>query len=582
MSFFRKIRQKIKDGSARELLSELRWITSYSMRYKAAMVWYICFGIFSVAMSLYAGVVSKRIIDAVTGYRYTHLKVAAASYIAMQLLRVVSNALRSRINASIRVKVEHRIRSDVYGCIMDTDWESLTAYHSGDVLSRVEGDVNTVTSGVLSWVPDLATRLIQFAAIFALILHYDPTLAALALISAPVTVVMSTFLMKRLRLHSQRMRTVSAEVTAFNEESFQNIQAIKSFGLTDSYNRRLQEVQGKYRDARLRYNRLQVNATAVLSLSGILVTIACFGWSVLRLWRGHISYGTMTLFLQLASSLSATFSALVHMVPDMIGGATAAGRIMDLTNLPKEDRSMDAQARAFHEAHPQGEVSVVAENLTYGYRNGETVLEGISFRADPGEMVAVIGASGEGKTTLLRLLLGVVRPQGGSVYVTDGQEKLAISPSTRLLFAYVPQNCTLFSGTVAENLRLMNQNATDEALWEALRLACADDFIRQLPMGLHSPVAEQGGGFSQGQLQRLMLARAFLAQVSVLLLDEATSALDPETESKVLRNFTQCCRGRTCIVTTHRQGVLEVCSRIYRISDGTMQEVPHPQSSNQS
>ncbi len=576
MSIFRKLRQKIKDGSARELVSELRWIASYSMRYKAAMVWYILLGVFGVAMSLYAGVVSKRIIDAVTGYRYTGLREAAAAYIAMQLLRVVSSSLSSRINAGIRVKVEHRIRADVYGSIMDTDWESLTAYHSGDVLSRVEGDVNTVTSGVLSWVPDLFTRLVHFVAIFALILYYDTTLAALALLSAPVTVIMSAFLMKRLRNHARKMRTVSAQVTAFNEESFQNIQAIKSFGLTDLYNRRLQQVQGEYRDARLSYNRFHVNTTAVLSLTGILVTIACFGWSVLRLWRGHISYGTMTLFLQLASSLSATFTALVRMVPDMIGGATAAGRIMDLTNLPKEDRSMDAEAQAFYEEHRQSGVSVVAEDLTYGYRSSDTVLSGAGFRADPGEMVAIVGASGEGKTTLLRLLLGVVQPQGGKLYVTDGARELSVSPSTRRLFAYVPQNCTLFSGTVAENLRLMNQNATDAQLWEALRLACADGFIRALPLGLESPVAEQGGGFSQGQLQRLMLARAFLAEVPVLLLDEATSALDAQTEARVLQNFAQSCKGRTCIVTTHRQGVLDVCHRIYRIHDHSMEEISRP------
>lgn len=571
MSVFRKLREKIKDGSARELISELRWIASYSMRYKGAMVWYVCLGVFGVAMSLYAGVVSKRIIDAVTGYRPTFLRLAAASYIAMQLLRVLANSLSTRINAGIRVKVEHRIRSDVYRAIMDTDWQALTAYHSGDVLSRVEGDVNTVTSGVLSWLPDLVTRLIQFVAIFALIAYYDATLAALALISAPVTVVMSALLMRKLRTHSRKMRTISAKVTAFNEESFQNIQSIKSFGLTDLYNRRLANVQEEYRQSRMDYIKFQANISAVLSLTGILVTIACFGWSVMRLWKGHISYGTMTLFLQLASSLSATFTALVRMVPDMISGATAAGRIMDLMELPKEDRSGDGQAKAFHEKHPVSGVRIQAENLTCGYREQEPVLENVSFHADPGEMVAVIGPSGEGKTTLLRLLLGIIRPRAGSLEITDGQQSLPASASTRRLFAYVPQNCTLFSGTVAENLRLMNQEATDQQLWEALELTCADGFIRALPLGLDSPVAEQGGGFSQGQLQRLMLARAFLAPVPVLLLDEATSALDPETEAKVLQGFARHCRGRTCIVTTHRQGVLSACSRVYRIQNRQME-----------
>lgn len=575
MGVFQKLRRKIKDGSARELLSELRWIADYAMRYKGAMVWYVCLGILGVGMSLYAGVVSKRIIDAVTGYRYTPLRIAAASYIAMQLLRVVFGSICARINASIRVKVEHRIRSDVYGAIMNTDWQALSAYHSGDVLSRVEGDVNTVTSGVLSWLPDLFTRVVQFMAIFGLIFHYDPTLAALALLSAPVTVVMSAFAMKKLRVRAKTMRAVSAEVTAFNEESFQNIQAIKSFGLTDVYNHRLAQVQDRYRDARLRYNQFQVGASAVLNLTGILVTIACFGWSVMRLWRGHITYGTMTLFLQLAGSLSATFTALVRMVPEMIGGATAAGRIMDLLKLPREDRSGDAAARAFHEKHSVSGVGIRAENLTYGYQSGDTVLEGVSFQVNPGETVAIVGASGGGKTTLLRLLLGVVQPQGGSLTVTDGEEALPVSPSTRQLFAYVPQSCTLFSGTVAENLRMMKPDASDAQLWQALELACADGFIRALPLGLESPVAEQGGGFSQGQLQRLMLARAFLAQVPVLLLDEATSALDMETESRVLQNFATAFRGRTCIVTTHRQGVLRSCQRIYRITDRSMEEIVH-------
>lgn len=229
---------------------------------------------------------------------------------------------------------------------------------------------------------------------------------------------------------------------------------------------------------------------------------------------------------------------------------------------------MDEVARQMLEENRDQGVRVEVRDVDFGYRGGGPVMEGASLTAAPGEIVALVGPSGEGKTTMLRLLLGIVLPGKGSITVTGLKtgQTMEAGASTRRFFAYVPQGSTMFAGTVAENLRLMAQEATEEQLWDALEQTCAAGFVRRLPEGLNSPLLEGGGGLSQGQLQRLSIARAILADAPVLLLDEATSALDVATERKVLRNILKAQRGKTVIVTTHRPSVLSICSRVYQIS----------------
>lgn len=570
MYYIRKLFSKIKDGTLREMLSELAWIGRYGIRYRWAIVWYTVLGLFGIVMSLGAGVLSKYIIDTVLKVDTVALVPAAVFYAAMQLLRIGLNAWSARINARIQVNVEQQIRRDVYEKVMNAQWEAITHFHSGDILDRVDNDVASVSGSVLGWVPDLVTRLAQLLLTLGVILYYDPTLALLALLSAPVTLLVSTSLSGKLRRHSRAMREASAKVMAFTEESFQNLQDIKSFGLAQGYALRLDQVHSRLRQEKLSYNRFQVRTNSVMSLVGTVVAMVCFGWGVYRLWSGRITYGTMALFLQLSGGLTAAFSALVRMVPGMIGAATAAGRIMAISELPMEDRSDDGRAAAFLREDDRG-IAVEARNVTYGYADADTVLRDVSFRAEPGEVVGLVGPSGEGKTTLLRLILGIVQPQSGQLYVRRGEDTLPVSPSTRPLFAYVPQRSSFFSGTLEENLRLLKPEATQEEIWEALRLTCAEAFVKKLPLGLQSPVQEQGGGFSQGQIQRLMLARALLSDAPVLLLDEATSALDMDTEQAVVRGLSQLQRKRTCIVTTHRVGVLTMCDRVYRVSEGAVQ-----------
>ena len=569
MTRLKRIWQKIKEGKLRQVLSELAWIYGYGKRYRSAVTWYIFLGVLGTGMSLMASVLSKNIVDVVTGFHTGALAPAAVFYVSMQLARIGINAWTGRISAKIEVTVDQEIRAEVYDKIMEADWQAMSQYHSGDLLNRMDNDVASVSSSVLGWLPDLVTRLVQFLGALGIILYYDPTLAGLALLSAPVTLVVSRTLMGRMRQYSRQVREVSSQVMMFHEESFQNIQVIKSFGLGGLYSRKLRQVQEDYRQVKLAYNKFSVAASALMSLVGTAVSVACFGWGVYRLWGNYITYGTMILFLQMAGSLSASFGALVKLVPSAISAATAAGRIMAVTELPREDRSQDKEAWELLEENRADGIRVETRDLVFRYQDGDVVLDGANFYADPGEIVALVGPSGEGKTTMLRLLLGIVRPQAGYVAVTGQRtgQSLTASASTRPFFAYVPQGNTMFAGTVAENLRVMAQEAGEEDLWRVLDLACAGEFVRKLPQGLDTKLKEGGGSLSSGQVQRLSIARALLADAPVLLLDEATSALDVATERKVLRNVLQAQAHKTVIVTTHRPSVLNICNRVYQIAN---------------
>lgn len=562
----KRLLNKLRSENLAAMMREFAWLSRYCLHCRKEMLCYLFVGVLGTAMSLIGSILSKHIIDAVTGFNTQGIIIALVFFVLMQLFQILTRAISSRINANVSIRVNQQITAQVYDKLLITDWEALSHYHSGDLLTRVAGDVSTISSNVLGWFPDFATRLLQFGGTLGVIVYYDVTLGLLALLSAPITLLMSRYVIKMMRHHNQKMRTLSSQLMVFNEESFQNIQLIKSFDRTDAYTHKHRKLQQQFKDASMDYNRFSIHKNTIMSIVGTVVALVCFAWSIYRLWTGHITYGTMTLFLQLSGSLAAAFSALASLIPGAVNAATAAGRIMDIMELPLEDRSDDEKAQEFIQVHKNSSLRIEGKGLCYHYEDGRQVLTDSDFVAEAGQIVTFVGPSGEGKTTLLRLLLGIVHPKGGTLKLqAEDGTAIETSASTRSLFAYVPQGNTMFSGTVRENLRLIRPEATEEELFEALRLACADDFIFQLPSGLDTPVQEQGGGFSEGQLQRLCIARALLSEAPVLLLDEATSALDLETEKKVLENMMQAKKYRTCIVTTHRPSVLEISHRIYRI-----------------
>ena len=570
----KQLLKKLNPLPLREMVREYKWLSRYSIHYKAEILWYILVGVFGTGTSLLASILSKHIIDAVTGFNSHGIVVALLFFVLMQAFQILFHAISNRIGIKINIRVSQQITAEVYDKLLRSDWESLSDYHSGDLLTRLSGDVSTVSSSILGWVPDLITRTLQFVGTLAVILYYDYTLALLALLSAPVTLLIGRYVVKMMRQHNQKMRQLSSEMTIFNSESFQNILLIKAFDRVAAQSEKHRQIQQQYKNASLEYNRFSIRKQTLMSIVGTAVTLSCFCWSIYRLWSGHITYGTMTLFLQLAGTLSGTFSALAGMVPSAINAATAAGRIMAITQLPVEHLADAEETEDFIGTYSKAPLSIQANSLEYHYNDGTQILQNTDFQIESGQIVAFVGPSGEGKTTLLRLLLGIVSPKSGSLHIqaVDGKS-VPIGPATRKLFSYVPQDNIFFTGTVAENLRLIKPDATDQQLYAALETACADDFIRQLPLGLNTPVKERGLGFSEGQLQRLCIARALLSDAPFLLMDEATSALDPETEQRLLQNIMQTQKNRTCIITTHRPSMLQISHRVYRVDQTSIQPI---------
>ena len=573
MSIFRKITKRVHDGTLKEIGRETRWIYYHTRAYRKAVLAYVLLGLLSTGLSMVSALASKELVNSIvllSAEGYGGKRIAAVGFVVVFLaaIGILLNAYINRYSAKINLRVSNELRAEVFDTFLRTDWESLQQYHSGDLLTRVTTDVTNVANSVLGWLPTLIIKLSQFIASLVLILCYDPTMAVFALITAPLTLIAAKPFVSKMRVLSKEMRAVNSEMTAFHEEALQNVQSIKAFNLVDPFTDRLKRVQSRYYDTALRFNRFSVVNSSLLSAAGLLVSYLCLGWGAYRLWRGYIDFGTMVLFIQLASYLSAALSALIKLVPSAIECTVSAQRIMTIFDLPQEKLEGLAEVEALQKE----KFSLCLNNLRFSYQNRSLVLDALELSISPGEMIAIVGPSGSGKTTLFRILLALLHPSEGTAELVRGALHVPLSPATRALFSYVPQDNVIFSGTIADTLRLVRPSATDEEIYAALKVACADTFVRALPQGIYSTLQERGSSRSVGQNQRLAIARAVLADAPILLLDEVTSALDMETEEKVLKNIAAL-PNKTCILTTHRPSVLSLCDRVYRIRDAQLTQL---------
>ena len=566
-----------KDGTFSEIIDDWKWIFSYSARYKGAIVFYVILGIFSTSMGLVSSVASKYMIDIITGYETSKLWIMILIMVGSTLFSLAFSSIISRISTKLSIDINNDIQADIFDKIVDADWMALNKYSNGDILNRFNGDIGTVSGNAISWLPTIIIAVYNFIATFFVIMHYDWIMAVIALGSAPVMLLMSRFMIKKQRDYSKKVREMSSDLMTFEVEAIYNFDTIKSFGVAPHYSRKMRWWQSKFRDISLKYNLFSIKTNILLSILGTVVQFIAFGYCLFRLWTNDITYGTMTLFLQQRSNLSSAFNSVVSIIPSFLNSSVSAHRIRELVELPKEVHIPESSEM---DQYTEDGFEIRMQDVNFSYVEETRVITDSAFQAKPGEIVALVGPSGEGKTTMIRLILGLIRPESGTVRMcaSNGQ-KIEMNAETRRLFAYVPQGNTILSGTIAENMRMVKEDATDEEIIDALKVSCAWDFVGKLPDTINSSVGERGRGLSEGQAQRIAIARAVLRDAPILLLDEATSALDVTTERTVLRNIVKQHPNKTCIVTTHRPSVLNLCQRVYRVMETKVTELSEEESS---
>lgn len=574
MNEIRRIIYRIREGRLKQLIEELLWMYVYMRQYWLLIGIYILLGASSSILSLGTSVVSRNLVDAVTGVNSMGIIWVAVAYAMVGSSQIFINAVKSQLSLKVQLKVTNEIRTDIYEKVLRTNWESLAKYRSGDLLYRVNGDANIVANTILSFVPNMVSILISFVGAFIIVMRNDSMMAFIALLGAPVSFLTSRYSAKRMRDFQRDNQSMASNRTVFNQETFQNLQFIKAFGILDRVTEKFRQIQNETVDIALKQNKFQQRMTIITSLVGQVVGYACYGFAAFRLWQGQISYGTMTMFVSMASSLRSSFRGILNLMPMLIRTGISVERIMEITNLPRDSMEDKEEAEEIKMKAKEQGVYVYMQEVDFAYEAGKWIYQNANFRAEPGEIVALIGPSGQGKTTTLNLLLGLYHPQQGKIRVGNPSgNSLKASSSTRCLFSYIPQGNTLFTGSIKENMSMVKPKASEEEIQAALEAACAWEFVEKLEHGVDTEVYERGNRFSEGQKQRLSIARAILADAPIMILDEATSALDVAMERRVLQSIIKKDPHRTVIVAAHRPSVFAMCNRVYKVENFSITEI---------
>ena len=555
----------------REVLGDWKWILSYTKTYRKEVFLYTVLGVISISAGVVGSVASKYVIDIITNYQTERLALMLAIMVGTMVSNLLLRTVFERLSAKLHINLNNTIRADVFDKILDADWMRLSQYSSGDIVNRLHNDVQKVSAGAVGWIPSAIISGYQFLTTFFVILYYDKVMALIALASAPFLILSSRHFLKKQREFQKEVRKISSDVMAFEVETFQNYDTVKSFGIVDTYSSMMRRWQEKSKGVQLDYNWFSIKTNLWLTILGEAVQYVALGYGLYLLWSQQITFGTMALFLQLRGQLSKAFHQVVRLIPTFLETSVSAHRICELNDLPKE---IHIEIPQQWETHAKEGFAIKMSDVSFAYLEEHQIFSKMNFCARPGEMVALIGMSGEGKTTLIRLLLGLIHPNcGEAVLQAMNGETMPVNTETRKWFSYVPQGNTVFSGTIAENLQLVKKDATEEEMQQALEIACAWDFVKEMPETIHTTVGEKGKGLSEGQAQRLAIARAILRDPPILLFDEATSALDVETEKRVLSNIVQHKSNKTCVIITHRPSVTHLCQRVYCVKDTMIKEI---------
>lgn len=537
----------------------VKWFFREIARFRWTFVAVLLFQVVGVAISLFYVWLSKDLVDTAVEHFQGDLQrqriiSLAIIFTLVSLSRPILTAIKSYMQSRMAVSMTNSLRQRLFDEMLKTEVDVGRKYHSGDMINRMESDVSAVTNAFCAAVPNLFWAGLQFAAAFACVLYVDLRLSLILVVLLPIAAPAGKFIMKKVRKLTLRIKSSDSRIQSHIQESIQHHTLLRTLEYTDGSSQMLGELQDENYSRNLKRIGFSIIARVLMSLAFTSGYLVAFLWGVRGLSTGVVTYGVMTAILQLVGQLQRPLLLASENLPSLLHCTASIDRLMELEDLPKEEAEDALMLGA-----PAG---VRVRNLSFQYPDGEEkVIDNLSFDFKPGSRIAITGRTGIGKTTLLKLILALSRPTSGSIELYDSETSVPVSVKTRCNFAYIPQGNTLFSGTVRENLLMGDRNADEERMKEVLHLAAAD-FVMDLPEGLDTICSEAGGGLSEGQSQRIAVARGLLRPGSIVLLDEFSSALDPATEEEMLSRLTAkdgLCAGKTMIFITHRESILNFC-----------------------
>ena len=544
--------------SAREIL---RWLWRAWRGNRLQAVVNATLGLLDVAVSLSSVWAVKHAIDVASHTTEGSLYWAVALMGLLILCGFAINISAVWVRNILGIKAQNRMQQRMLDRILRSEWRGKEKRHSGDVLNRLEFDVNNVVNFLTETVPNTLSVLALFIGSFCYLFSMDPWLAAIIVFMLPVFILSSKVYVGHMRKLTRQVRNSDSKVQSVLQETIQHRMLIKTMEKDEAMVDRLEGMQSELRHNVVKRTKFSVFSNLILNFGFALGYLTAFLWSALRMSAGTLTFGGMTAFLQLVAKIQGPARNLTKLVPAFVSVFTAAERLMEL-----EENPLEEQGEPIYLNKAEGGVGIKFSNVTYAYDDGKrNVIDNLTFDFKPNSCTAILGETGAGKTTIVRLILALLHPVKGNVTIYNKVEEKDISPRTRCNLVYVPQGNTLLSGSIRDNLRMGRLNATDEEMYAALDKACAG-FVKELPDGLATNCAEAGGGLSEGQAQRIAIARALLREGSVMIFDEATSALDPETERTLLKNLLGE-HSHTIIFITHRPAVVDYCDNVLRIGN---------------
>lgn len=538
--------------------SYLKWLMSYSIPYIPRIVLIMLLNLSGTGLGLAMTLISKRIIDdAGNGLSVWQLLLI---YLGIVVVIQIIEVIVALISTMLDEKFSFGIRKQLYEQIISSHWLDVKKYHTGDLMTRLTSDASNIADGVIYTIPNIIKLIIELVVVFCTLFYFSPFLACLALLVAPISGIVSIWLGRKLKKLTVKVQESESNYRSFLQESMANLLIVKSFRNEEYSIDRLVELREERFYWVYKRTKFGLVSSTTMSMAFQVGYIGAFSYGAIQMSKNLITYGTMSVFLTLVNRVQAPVLQLAQQIPKIVSIIASSGRVMELERIPLEEH-VDS-----HEIIDN--IGVKVDDLSFGYVPSETIFDGAKLDVKPGEFVAIIGESGIGKTTLIRLLMSFMNGTSGNIFYYDnkGNEEKS-NASSRDFISYVPQGNTLFSGSIRENVRMGKLDATEEDIIEALKMSAAYDFVMELPEGLDTKIGERGHGISEGQAQRVAIARALIKKAPFLILDEATSSLDPTTELSVLQGIQNLTPRPTCLLITHRMSVLPYCDRQIKIEE---------------